>query len=65
MPIIQMMIILIVIGVVLALINKYGAAYIDANILKILNVAVVIGVIIWLLYAFGVIGYLSAIRIGK
>ena len=65
MPIIQMIIILVVIGVVLALINKYGAQWMDATILKILNFAVIIGVIIYLLYAFGVIGYLSAIRIGR
>jgi hypothetical protein len=37
----------------------------QANIKKILNVVVVIAVIIWLLNAFGVIGNLSAIRIGR
>jgi len=37
----------------------------QSTIKKILNVVVVIGVIIWLLSVFGVIGNISTIRIGK
>jgi hypothetical protein len=37
----------------------------QATIKKILNVVVVISVIIWLLSVFGLIGDISAIRIGK
>jgi hypothetical protein len=36
----------------------------QATLKKILNVVVVIAVVIWLLSAFGVIGDISAIRIG-
>jgi hypothetical protein len=49
--------------VVLWVINSYIPM--QSTIKKILNVVVVIGVIIWLLSVFGVIGNISAIRIGK
>jgi len=62
MPLIQLVIVLVVVGVILWLINSYIPM--QANIKKILNVVVVIAVIIWLLSVFGVIGNISAIRIG-
>ncbi|MGA8240620.1 MAG: Thivi_2564 family membrane protein [Desulfobacterales bacterium] len=63
MPLIQLVIVLVVVGVVLWLINSYIPM--QATIKKILNAVVVIGVIIWLLSVFGLIGDISAIRIGK
>jgi hypothetical protein len=63
MPLIHLVIILVVVGVVLWLINSYIPM--QSTIKKILNVVVVIAVIIWLLSVFGVIGNISAIRIGK
>ncbi|MFA4918493.1 MAG: Thivi_2564 family membrane protein [Thermodesulfovibrionales bacterium] len=63
MPLIQLVIVLVVVGVVLWVINSYIPM--QATIKKILNVVVIIAVIIWLLSAFGVIGNLSTIRIGK
>jgi hypothetical protein len=63
MPLIQLVIVLVVVGVILWVINSYIPM--QANIKKILNVVVVIAVIIWLLSVFGVIGDISAIRIGK
>ena len=62
MPLIQLVIILVVVGVILWLINSYIPM--QATIKKILNAVVVIAVIIWLLSVFGVIGNISAIRIG-
>jgi hypothetical protein len=62
MPLIQLVIVLVVVGVVLWLINSYIPM--QATLKKILNVVVVIAVIIWLLSVFGVIGNISAIRIG-
>ncbi len=62
MPIINLIIILVVIGVILWLVNNYIPM--DGNIKKILNVVVIIAVIIWLLSVFGVIGSLSGIRVG-
>ncbi len=63
MPLIQLVIVLVIVGVVLWLINSYIPM--QATIKKILNAVVVIGVIIWLLSVFGLIGDISAIRIGK
>jgi hypothetical protein len=53
MPLLNVVLTLIVVGVVLWLINTYIPM--QATIKKILNVVVVIVVILWLLYGFGVI----------
>jgi len=63
MPLIQLIIVLIVVGVFLWLANNYIPM--DATIKKILNVVVIIAVILWLLSVFGVIGSLSGIRVGR
>jgi hypothetical protein len=63
MPLIQLVIVLVVVGLALWVINSYIPM--QATIKKILNVVVVIVVIIWLLNVFGLIGNISAIRIGK
>lgn len=63
MPLIQLVIVLVVVGVALWVINRYIPM--QASIKKILNVVVIIVVIIWLLSVFGLIGDLSAIRIGR
>jgi Flp pilus assembly protein TadB len=63
MPLIQLIIVLVVVGVILWVINSYIPM--QSTIKKILNVVVVIVVIIWLLSVFGLIGNLSTIRIGK
>ena len=62
MPLINVVITLIVVGVLLWLVNAYIPM--DSKIKQILNIVVVIAVILWLLQAFGVIGSLSGIRIG-
>jgi hypothetical protein len=54
MSIIGVVITLMIIGVLLWLVNAYIPM--DAKIKKILNIVVVIAVILWLLYAFGVLG---------
>jgi hypothetical protein len=63
MPLINVLIVLVVVGVVLWLVNTYIPM--DAKIKKILNIVVVIGVVIWLLRAFGILGPLSQYRIGR
>ena len=50
MPLIQLIIVLIVIGVLLWLANNYLP--LDATIKKILNIVVVVAVIVWLLALF-------------
>jgi hypothetical protein len=63
MPLINLIIILVVVGVILWLINTYIPM--DRKIKNILNIVVVIVVIIWLLSVFGVIGSLSGLRVGR
>ena len=63
MPLINLIIILVAVGVVLYLINNYIPM--DRKIKRILNLVVVIVVILWLLSVFGVIGSLSGLRVGK
>jgi len=53
MPLINVVISLVVVGVVLWLINTYIPM--QGTIKKILNIVVVIVVVLWLLYGFGVL----------
>jgi hypothetical protein len=63
MPLIQVVIVLVIVGVILWVINSYIPM--QATIKKILNAVVVIAVILWLLSVFGIIGSLQEIHIGK
>ena len=63
MPLINLVVVLIVVGVLLWLVNTYIPM--DGKIKRILNIVVVIVVVIWLLQVFGVIGSLDNIRIGR
>ena len=62
MPLINLVVVLIVVGVLLWLVNTYIPM--DRKIKQILNIVVVIAVVIWLLQVFGVLGSLGNIRIG-
>ena len=57
------MLVLIVVGVLLGLINRYIPM--AGSIKSILNAVVVIAVVLWLLNVFGLLGYLSRIHLGK
>ena len=63
MSLIHLVVILIVVGFLLWLANRYIPM--EPRIKSILNIVVIIAVILWLLNAFGVFGSLSGIRIGK
>ena len=60
MPIITVVLTLIVVGVLLWLVNTYIPM--AGSIKSILNAVVVIAVILWLLYGFGVLGHSGEIR---
>ena len=62
MPLMQLVITLVVIGVLLWLVNRYIPM--QATIKSILNGVVVIAVVLWLLNVFGLFHSLSKIRIG-
>ena len=61
MSLISVVLTLIVVGVLLWLVNTYIPM--DGKIKNILNIVVVIAVVIWLLYAFGVLGHPGEIRV--
>jgi hypothetical protein len=63
MPLINLVIVLLVVGVLLWLVNTYIPM--DRKIKNILNIVVVIVVVIWLLQVFGVLGSMDNIRIGR
>jgi len=63
MPLINLAVILIVVGVLLWLVNTYIPM--DSKIKSILNGVVVIVVVIWLLQVFGLLGALDNFRVGR
>ena len=63
MPLMNVLLILVVVGVVLWLVNTYLPM--DPKIKTILNIVVVIVVVLWLLRAFGILDSLSGIRVGR
>ena len=63
MPLISVVITLIVIGVLLWLVNTYIPM--DGKIKKILNVVVVVCVVMWLLFAFGILNHSGDIRVPR
>jgi hypothetical protein len=63
MPLIQLVEVLIVVGVLLWLVNRYIPM--QATIKSILNGVVVIAVVLWLLNLFGLFQSFSQIHIGR
>ena len=63
MPLISLIIVLVVVGVLLWLVNKYIPM--EARIKQILNIVVLIAVVLWLLSVFGVLPAFSGIRVGR
>jgi len=63
MPIFTLIFILVVIGAVMWAVNTYIPM--QPNILKILNIAVVILVLLWLASVFGLIPSNANIRVGR
>lgn len=62
MPLIQIVEVLIVVGVLLWLINRYIPM--QASIKSILNGVVVIAVVLWILNVFGLFHTLSRVHVG-
>jgi hypothetical protein len=62
-PLLQVLLVLIVVGVLLWLVNRYIPM--QSAIKSILNGVVVIVVVLWLLNIFGLLSQLSALRVGK
>lgn len=63
MPLLQVVMILIVVGVLLWLVNRYIPM--QSMIKSILNGVVVIAVVLWLLNVFGLFSSFAHIRVGS
>ncbi|MGA8101698.1 MAG: Thivi_2564 family membrane protein [Candidatus Acidiferrales bacterium] len=62
MPLLQVVMVLIVVGVLLWLVNRYIPM--QGTIKSILNAVVVIATVVWLLQIFGLLHSLSRIHVG-
>jgi hypothetical protein len=63
MPLVNLVVVLIIVGVALYLINRYIPM--ASAIKSILNVVVVVSVCVWLLQATGMWGSVSSFKVGK
>ncbi len=63
MSLISLAVTLIVIGVLLWLVNTYIPM--DGKIKNILNVVVVVCVVVWLLFAFGILNHSGDVRVPR
>lgn len=63
MPLVQVVLVLIVVGILLGLINRYIPM--AGSIKSILNAVVIIAVVLWLLNVFGLWKSISAIKVGS
>ena len=62
MPLLQVLIVLVVVGVLLWMVNSFIPM--QGTIKSILNAVVVIGTVLWLLNVFGVLHSLTRIHVG-
>ncbi len=62
MPLLQVIMVLVVVGVLLWLVNSFVPM--AGSIKSILNAVVVIGVVLWLLNVFGLFHSISRIHVG-
>jgi len=63
MPLIEVVIVLIVVGVILWLINTYVPM--APSIKSLLNAVIVIALIVWILKAFGLWAYIMNLHVGR
>lgn len=63
MPLLQILLVLVVVGVLLWLVNSFIPM--QGTIKSILNAIVIIAVVVWLLNVFGLLHNLSRIRVGN
>ena len=63
MLLIHLVLILIVIAILVALMNRYLAEFMDGNILKLINIVVIIACVLFVLQAFGVFEYIGGVRV--
>jgi hypothetical protein len=65
MSLVALVITLIVVGVGLWAVNRFGAEFIDAKILRVINIVVVLCVVVWLLSVFGLLSSCNNVQVPK
>jgi hypothetical protein len=66
MSVLYVIVVLILIGVLLGLVNKYGAEYIDVKYIKLINIVAIICTILWLIgIIFGGFGAISDVKMPR
>lgn len=65
MDLISLVIVLVVVGVLLALLNRYGPPFIDGQILRIINIVVLVAVVLFILSLFVNFGSVHTIHVGR
>jgi len=65
MPLITLVFVLIVIGILMALLNKYGPGYIDGWYITLINIVVIVAVVIWLLNVVGLLPLASTVQVPR
>jgi hypothetical protein len=63
MPLVNLVVVLIIVGVALYLINRYIPM--ASSIKSILNIVVVVAVCVWVLQAVGMWGSVTSFRVGR
>ena len=63
MSILSVLVLIIVVGILLWAVNSYVPM--AAPVKRLLNVVVVLGLVFWLLWAFGVFGYLGGFELPR
>lgn len=61
MSILSVLVLIIVVGILLWAVNSYVPMAVPVK--RLLNVVVVLGLVLWLLWAFGVFGYLGGFNL--
>ncbi len=63
MPLLTFIIVLVAVGVILYLVEKYLPM--DPQVKRILQIVVIIALLVWVLSLFGIFGDINAVRVGK
>jgi hypothetical protein len=65
MSLLALVLVLIVIGVLMGLLNKYGPSYVDGKFITLINIVVIIAVVLWLLQVTGLLPMASTVQVPR
>ena len=65
MPLLSFILVLVLVGIALWAINNFVAPIMDGRVVTILNYAVIVATILWVLSVLGLFDSLAGLRIGR